>query len=80
VLGVWVDLYFRLGNLVMNYIEDEELLTKRELIEEIISSVEEKLWSGDDRLIVETAQLIGLDIVAHTNGHGLFWKKDSTTT
>ena len=64
----------------MNYIEDEERLTKRELIEEIISSVEEKLWSGDDRLIVETAQLIGFDIVAHTDGHGLFWKKDSTTT
>ena len=80
MLGVWLGLYFRVGNLVMNYIEDEELLTKRELIEEIISSVEEKLWSGDDRLIVETAQLIGLDIVAHADGHGLFWKKDSTTT
>tara|TARA_R110002073_G_scaffold31232_1_gene96015 strand:- start:5 stop:247 length:243 start_codon:yes stop_codon:yes gene_type:complete len=80
MLGVWLDLHFRVGNLVMNYIEDEELLTKRELIEEIISSVEEKLWSGDDRLIMETAQLIGLDVVAHTDGHGLFWKKDSTTT
>jgi len=80
MLGVWLGLHFRVGNLVMNYIEDEELLTKRELIEEIISSVEEKLWSGDDRLIVETAQLIGLDIVAHADGHGLFWKKDSTTT
>ena len=39
MLGVWLGLYFRVGNLVMNYIEDEELLTKRELIEEIISSV-----------------------------------------
>ena len=73
-------LYFRVGNLVMDYIQDEELLTKRELIEEIISSVEEKLWSGDDRLIMETAQLIGLDVIAHADGYGLFWKKDSTTT
>lgn len=61
----------------MRYIQDEELLTKRELIHQIISSVEEKLWSSDDKLIMETAQLIGFDIVAHTDGYGLFWKRDS---
>ena len=42
MLGVWLGLHFRVGNLVMNYIEDEELLTKRELIEELKLEVNPK--------------------------------------
>ena len=55
--------------------ETNELLTKREMIEEIVNTVEDQLWSSDDELILETAKLVGLDIVAHTDEFGLFWKK-----
>tara|TARA_R100000908_G_C3670101_1_gene93381 strand:- start:24 stop:242 length:219 start_codon:yes stop_codon:yes gene_type:complete len=55
--------------------ETNELLTKREMIEEIVRTVEDQLWSSDDELILETAKLVGLDVVAHTDGFGLFWKK-----
>ena len=56
--------------------ETEELLTKREMIEEITQAVNDQLWSSDDELILETAKLVGLDVVAHADGMGLFWKKD----
>ena len=55
--------------------ETNELLTKREMIEEIVRTVEDQLWSSDDELILETAKLVGLDVVAHTDEFGLFWKK-----
>ena len=56
--------------------ETSDLLTKREMIEEIIQTVNDQLWSSDDELILEVAKLVGLDVVAHTDGGGLFWKKD----
>ena len=55
--------------------ETQDLLTRRETIEEILETIEDQLWSSDDELILETAQLVGLDIVAHTDEFGLFWKK-----
>ena len=55
--------------------ETEELLTKREMIEEIVETVNDQLWSSDDELILEVAKLVGLDITAHADGNGLFWKK-----
>lgn len=56
--------------------ETSDLLTKREMIEEIIQTVNDQLWSSDDELILEVAKLVGLDVVAHADGGGLFWKKD----
>ena len=56
--------------------ETSDLLTKREMIEEIIQTVNDQLWSSDDELILEVAKLVGLDVVAHADGNGLFWKKD----
>ena len=56
--------------------ETNDLLTKREMIEEITQAVNDQLWNSDDELILETAKLVGLDIVAHADGGGLFWKKD----
>ncbi len=56
--------------------ETSDLLTKREMIEEITQAVNDQLWNSDDELILETAKLVGLDIVAHADGGGLFWKKD----
>jgi len=56
--------------------ETSDLLTKREMIEEIVQTVNDQLWSSDDKLILETAKLVGLDVVAHADGGGLFWKKD----
>ena len=55
--------------------ETEELLTKREMIEEIVETVNDQLWSSDDELILEGAKLVGLDITARADGNGLFWKK-----
>ena len=55
--------------------ETEDLLTKREMIEEIVQTVNDKLWISDDKLILETAKLVGLDVVAHGDDGGLFWKK-----
>jgi len=55
--------------------ETNDLLTKREMIEEITQAVNDQLWSSDDELILETAKLVGLDITAHADGNGLFWKK-----
>ena len=55
--------------------ETEELLTKREMIEEIVQTVNDQLWSSTDELILETAKLVGLDVATHSDGNGLFWKK-----
>ena len=32
MLGVWLGLHFRVGNLVMNYIEDDELNTNLSIL------------------------------------------------
>ena len=55
--------------------ETNYLLTKREMIEEIVETVNEQLWSSDDKLILEVAKLVGLDVTTHADGGGLFWKK-----
>ena len=62
------------------FFETNELLTKKEVIEEILESVSEQLWGGDDKLILEVAKLIGVDITGYSDGNGLFWKKDSSPT
>ena len=55
--------------------ETNDLLTKREMIKEIVETVNEQLWSSDDKLILEVAKLVGLDVTTHADGGGLFWKK-----
>ena len=55
--------------------EANDLLTKREMIEEIVEAVNDQLWSSDDKLILEVAKLVGLDVTTHSDGYGLFWKK-----
>ena len=62
------------------FFNTNQLLTRREVIEEIVRTVEDQLWSSDDELILETAKLVGLDIAGHSDGHGLFWKKVSRPT
>ena len=44
--------------------ETEELLTRREMIGEIVEAINEQLWSSDDKLIAEVAKLAGLDITS----------------
>jgi len=63
-----------------SFFNTNQLLTRREVIEEILESVSEELWSGDDELVLEVAKLVGLDIAGHSDGHGLFWKKVSSPT
>ena len=55
--------------------ETNDLLTKREMIKEIVEAVNDQLWSSDDELILEVAKLVGLDVTTHADGGGLFWKK-----
>jgi hypothetical protein len=57
----------------MSYLEGDELLTKQEVIEEIMDRVQNQLWSSKDESIMEFATTVGVNIVAITNG--LFWKK-----
>ena len=54
--------------------ETNDLLTKK-MIEEIVETVNDQLWSSDDELILEVAKLVGLDVTTHSDGCGLFWKK-----
>ena len=58
---------------IMSYLEGDELLTKQEVIEEIMDRVQNQLWSSKDESIMEFATTVGVNIVAITNG--LFWKK-----
>jgi len=57
----------------MSYLEGDELLTKQEVIEEIMDRVQNQLWSSKDESIMEFATTVGVNIVATTNS--LFWKK-----
>jgi len=57
----------------MSYLDGDELLTKQEVIEEIMDRVQNQLWSSKDESIMEFATTVGVNIVAITNG--LFWKK-----
>ena len=54
---------------------EEQVLTRSELITEIVDTIHDQLWSSDEELILETAKLVGLDITAHPDGFGLFCKK-----
>jgi len=56
----------------MSYLEGDELLTKQEVVEEIMDRVQNQLWSSKDESIMEFATTVGVNIVATTNG--LFWK------
>ena len=57
----------------MSYLEGDELLTKREVIDEIMDRVQNQLWNSKDESIMEFATTVGVNIVATTNS--LFWKK-----
>ena len=57
----------------MNYLDSDELLTKQEVIDEIMDRVQNQLWSSKDESIMEFATTVGVNIVAITNS--LFWKK-----
>jgi len=54
---------------------DEEILTKREMIAEILDEVSDQLWSSDYDLILQTAELVGIKIVGYDESSGLFFKK-----
>jgi hypothetical protein len=54
---------------------DEEILTKREMIAEILDEVSDQLWSSDYDLILQTAELVGIKIVWYDESSGLFFKK-----
>ena len=58
---------------IMSYLDGDELLTKQEVIDEIMDRVQNQLWRSKDESIVEFATTVGVNIVAITNG--LFWKK-----
>ena len=58
---------------IMSYLDGDELLTKQEVIDEIMDRVQNQLWSSKDESIMEFATTVGVNIVAITNG--LFWKK-----
>jgi hypothetical protein len=70
----------QLGLFEDSFFETNETLTKKEIIAEILKSVDSQLQSGNDELILEVAKLVGLDITGHSDGHGLFWKKVSSPT
>ena len=57
----------------MSYLEGDELLTKREVIDEIMDRVQNQLWNSKDESIMEFATTVGVNFTATTNG--LFWKK-----
>ena len=58
---------------------DEEILTKREMISEILDKVSDQLWSSDCDLILKTAELVGIKIVGYHESNGLFFKKVQDT-
>ena len=60
--------------------EGEEFFTRKEVIEFITERVNDKLWCSDEKLILETAELVGIDFISHYCDCGLFVKKTSSTT
>ena len=52
----------------MSYLDGDELLTKQEVIEEIMDRVQNQLWSSKDESIMEFATTVGVNITATTNG------------
>ena len=61
-------------------LKKDTCLTKRDLIAEIIDTVSDRLWaSDDDKLIMEVAQLVGIEHIDSKIEGGLFWKKGKDT-
>ena len=51
------------------------------MIAEIVETVNDRLWeSADDKLIMEVAQLIGIELIDTGIEGGLFWKKGKDTS
>ena len=62
-------------------LQKDTCLTKREMIAEITETVNDRLWeSADDKLIMEVAQLVGIEIIDTGIEGGLFWKKGKDTS
>jgi len=62
-------------------LQKDTCLTKTELIGEILETVSDRLWeSADDKLIMEVAQLIGIELIDTGIEGGLFWKKGKDTS
>lgn len=58
----------------MSLLENEELLTRGELIEKVLEKISSQLWSSDNYLLMEVANLVGVEITDLQEG-GLFWEK-----
>tara|TARA_B100001094_G_scaffold325015_1_gene378623 strand:+ start:749 stop:946 length:198 start_codon:yes stop_codon:yes gene_type:complete len=62
-------------------LQKDTCLTKTELIGEITETVNDRLWeSADDKLIMEVAQLVGIELIDTGIEGGLFWKKGKDTS
>ena len=62
-------------------LQKDTCLTKTELIGEILETVSDRLWgSADDKLIMEVAQLVGIELIDTGIEGGLFWKKGKDTS
>tara|TARA_Y100000592_G_C5312732_1_gene240964 strand:+ start:441 stop:638 length:198 start_codon:yes stop_codon:yes gene_type:complete len=62
-------------------LQKDTCLTKREMIAEILETVSDRLWeSADDKLIMEVAQLVGIELIDTGIEGGLFWKKGKDTS
>tara|TARA_R100000742_G_C4179796_1_gene15305 strand:- start:293 stop:496 length:204 start_codon:yes stop_codon:yes gene_type:complete len=67
--------------MIMIDLQKDTCLTKTELIGEILETVSDRLWeSADDKLIMEVAQLIGIELIDTGIEGGLFWKKGKDTS
>ena len=58
----------------MSFLEKEELLTRGELIEEVSEKITSQLWASDNCLLMEVANLVGVEVTDLEEG-GLFWKR-----
>tara|TARA_Y100001937_G_scaffold32675_1_gene46603 strand:- start:53 stop:256 length:204 start_codon:yes stop_codon:yes gene_type:complete len=67
--------------MIMIDLQKDTCLTKREMIAEILETVSDRLWeSADDKLIMEVAQLVGIELIDTGIEGGLFWKKGKDTS
>lgn len=59
-----------------NLLDEETLLTKREMIGSIVEAISEQLWQSDYDMIVEVAKTAGIEVTGYHESQGLFWIKD----
>lgn len=59
-----------------NLLDEETLLTKREMIESIVEAISERLWESDYDMIVEVANTAGIEVTGYHEAQELFWIKD----